>query len=136
MNVTRCEFREQVKDTWRIAFYVAMIVVAAVFAKLSSVTHDVGLGIACGAAGGCIGHWRATGPASMNLAKGFARHAKIWFETKGYVRGESDERLVPNLPRALRFNSQDIKFSEGDERTIVITGPYYMLKRFENSHGR
>lgn len=134
MNVIRCGFREQVKDTWRIAFYAGMVMVAIIIARALSVTHDVALGIVCGAAGGAIGHWRATGPASMRLRKGFVQYAISWFETKGYISCSGDKELIPKLPRVLRFNSQNIKFNNNDDLTVIVTGPYYMLKNFSKRY--
>ncbi|HVX05700.1 MAG TPA: hypothetical protein VHA71_11355 [Rhodanobacteraceae bacterium] len=129
MLVKRCSLKEQLSDTWKIIFDLALILIAA---AIGHFINDRGAiqGMLVGAVVGISLHWRATTKASVSIKNGTVPYAKKWIEEKGYTLGANGGEFIPSMHRLLRFDSQNIKFMRIDNSSTRMFGPYYMLKMF------
>lgn len=133
MKVTRLALRKQFSDTWQIVFYAALIAVAALISRLV-VTPGAANGMLCGVLAGVFGHWRITARSSVRAERALTPYIANWLTNKGYIDGDRKGKMIPRLPRLLRFNSQDIEIST-DNAQVTVRGPYYMLKGLAKSFG-
>ena len=131
MKLQRCSITENLRDVWRVGFYVALII-CAYFISRDFANQSVASGILIGAIGGVLGHWRATWRARVSMVPCHPSKVSEWFESKGYVNSYDGKYLYPGIHRLLRFNSQNIVFSE-KEGCLLIDGPFYILKSFINT---
>lgn len=134
MSISRCKIKEQLDDKWKVVFDIALVITAFVIGYfLRDSGSGAARGIVIGAVVGVFFHWRVTEKASLRIKNTLVPYAKNWVEAKGYASVEASNEFIPDTHRLLRFDSQNIWFSQVDESSTSMFGPYYILKMFAKS---
>lgn len=116
--------REQMRDTYRVLFFPALLTVFALASwwLRQWLTAGAIQGMLLGSCAGMLPSLLMGAPARMSIAAGDRVTIEAWLASHGHVldiRG-----WVPRLPRALYFDSQIVRCEDG-----VVSGPAIVLRK-------
>lgn len=129
MVVYRYGILRQFKDRRRLIGYACIIVVIIAVYSLLRDYPSGAQGLLFGAIGGLFGHWRGTCASFVKVPNKLTPKTEVinFVKSIGYREDGNDNVYIPNFPKWLCIDSQDITVNSVDDRTLV-TGPYYILK--------
>ena len=116
--------REQIRDTYRVLFFPALLVVLALASLLFERWLAAGVirGMLIGGCAGTLPSLLLGTPARMLISSGDRVTIETWLASHGHLR---DTRgWVPKMPRALYFDSQIIRC---DDNSVI--GPVVILHK-------
>lgn len=128
MQIRSCGVAEQLGDRYKTWF--TLFLMGAGFA-VGAIIGNIGIGF--GAAAGALAHWWATRRARLALHSAVVPYAKSWLRGRNYGFDRAIGAFVPNLPRALRYDSQNVAFVAECAGESVMYGPHCLLRSFRKA---
>lgn len=133
--VRRCGLGAQLRDGRKLAFSAALMLLAVTAVKRMGVGPATAAGSLCGTLGGIGGHWWATQLAEVDISIRLVPVAEAWFEGRHYVHCFERNELVPDFPRFLRFDAQNVRFVALPGGSMTFIGPWYLRRQFAKAFG-